>query len=113
MAKNYKRYPSQRWAFTICDNQRDIVMDEDHRKNYRMLFEQWEKCDTVHVRYCYEEKGEKLNILHLHGTVEMPKGFYRKMLMLPGYHIKLKLLESDEAEQGWIEYACKSGNQFQ
>lgn len=51
----------------------------------------------------YYEKDSK-GKWHVHGVVELPKGFYRARVCLPGYHVHFKEIWNEE---GWEDYMRK------
>lgn len=57
----------------------------------------------IHVEFKVGEKDSK-GKLHYHGIILIKKGFWRKLLVSPGYH--LKLVEVFD-KKGWIKYIHK------
>lgn len=58
---------------------------------------------SINVEYKVSEK-DKLGKVHYHGIMYLSKGFYRKRIMINGYHIKLKEVTDKE---GWLRYIHK------
>lgn len=48
----------------------------------------------------FDSKGKA----HYHGILYLQKGFFRKRIMIKGYHIKLKELQDRD---GWVKYIHK------
>lgn len=89
-----ERSPYTAWAYTVKDNRSETT-------DYYAFFDRCEQfgCKVVSK---FSEHGNH-NKLHYHGVIKIPKGFYRKKLMMPGLHLKLKEITDYE---GWLEY-CK------
>lgn len=84
------------YGFTVKDNRVDTT-------DYRSFFERCEKmgCPITHKYSELDSKGK----LHYHGIINIPKGFYRKRLMVDGLHLKLVELFDHE---GWLKYCQKA-----
>lgn len=104
-SSNQDRYPTERWAVTIVDNDRRHD-DEERAELYRKLLDHWTSELGVKVKYMYKETGYIRSKLHLHGTIELPEEFYRKKLCIPGFHLKLVKLYDEDT---WIKYASCQG----
>ncbi len=70
--------------------------------HYHPFFDRLNKL-SIEVEYKVSER-DKLGKVHYHGIMYLPKGFYRKRLMINGFHIKLREI-TDKA--GWITYIHK------
>lgn len=90
-----EKSPYTSWAYTVKDNRSETT-------DYNIFFDRCTKFGIV-VNSKYAEYG-KHNKLHYHGIMKIPKGFYRKKLMMPGLHLKLKEITDLE---GWLEYIKK------
>lgn len=83
------------YAFTVKDNRRETT-------DYSSFFDRLSKFD-VEIDCKYKELDSKGKV-HYHGIVLIPKGMYRKKLMMPGLHLKLEELYNRE---GWMKYITK------
>lgn len=83
------------YGFTVKDNRQDVT-------DYKSFFDNV-KNNGCKVTCSYNEY-DSANRLHVHGIIQIPKGFYRKRLCLQGLHIKLEELYDPE---GWIRYIRK------
>lgn len=87
------------WAFTIkkLGGEASEVCEDD----YINILDTFSKAGQVtHAIHETDPKGR----LHVHGVILLRKGFYRKMLCLQGFHVKLDELYN---ESGWIRYIKK------
>lgn len=57
----------------------------------------------IQVEYKVKEVGS-CNVEHYHGVIYLLKGFYRKKLVTPGFHLKLVEIYNKD---GWIKYIHK------
>lgn len=73
-------------------------MDAD----YTPFFDRLSKYD-IKVEFKVKE-FDKHGKSHFHGILYLPKGFWRKRIMVHGYHIKLVEVYNKE---GWIKYIHK------
>lgn len=89
-----KRSPYTLFAYTVKDNRRET-------SDYNMFFDRCKQfgCEILskHSEYGMTKK------LHYHGVMKIPRGFYRKKLMIKGLHL---YLEEVYDYGGWKEY-CK------
>lgn len=69
---------------------------------YEPFFNRLDKLG-IQVEYKVSE-NDSLGKLHFHGIMYLPKGFYRKRIMVNGFHIKLKEVTN---KTGWIKYIHK------
>lgn len=76
------------------------AVDGDH--DYSLWFEKLKKFD-ISVEYKIAER-DSLGKVHYHGIIYLPKGFFRKRLMMKGFHIKLVELYD---RSGWVKYIMK------
>lgn len=58
----------------------------------------------LHYFYEYDENM----ILHIHGTMELPKGYYIKKLAQNGFHYKLKPISNLPNMVIWFNYITKN-----
>lgn len=86
---------SEYYAFTVKDVRKDVT-------DYKPWFTEADKagCKTLSKSEEYDRRGK----LHYHGLMAIPKGLYRKSLMMYGIHYKLVKLRDI---QGWLEYINK------
>lgn len=92
---------TQSWAFTISDT----TKEHKYAKTDYKLF--WERCEQFGLRIEQREQeiGPNKGVPHYHGIIEIPKGFYRKKLMMKGLHLKLEELYN---KRGWMKYINKT-----
>lgn len=89
--------PNQSWAFTIKKlGSKDCTPDD-----YADIMDKFHKAGHISNHY-YET--DSLGKYHIHGTIELRKGFYRKMLCLQGFHVKLVEISN---QSGWDRYIQK------
>ena len=83
------------YGYTVKDNRPETT-------DYQSFFDRCEKFGVkiTHKYPEYDSKGK----LHIHGIMQIPKGFYRKKICMDGLHIKLVEIY-DEA--GWKRYITK------
>lgn len=86
------------WAFTI----KNVHSGPDQ---YDQFFKRAEGFGCI-IDCKYAENDSK-GKLHYHGIILIPKGLFRKKLMLHGLHLKLDELY-DRA--GWLKYITKDAN---
>lgn len=85
-------------AFAYTIKSLGVNKDDDYSPFFNKL-----KRLNITVEYKISERDSK-GKLHYHGIIYLKKGFYRKRLLLRGYHIKLEEIY-DKA--GWIKYIHK------
>lgn len=83
------------YGFTVKDNRQDVT-------DYKPFLDNCKQhgCNVV----CSYEEYDEASRLHIHGIIEIPKGFYRKKICMKGLHVKLEELY-DPA--GWLRYIRK------
>lgn len=90
------------YAFTI----KYVSKDHTHKylpSDYDTIFIKWMNLGCV-VETKYAEEDSK-GRCHIHGIVNIPKGFLRKKLCQTGLHVKLdKIYE----RSGWLSYIRKA-----
>lgn len=87
--------PTTSYAFTVKDNRKETT-------DYAPFFD---RCKSFGVVVSVKVgELDSHNKLHYHGILEIPKGFYRKKLTMPG--LSLKLVELYDLE-GWTKYIQK------
>jgi len=86
------------WAFTIKKLGLNDVVVED----YIYPLEQFAKFGLVDCQFFEKDSHGKL---HVHGIVLLRKNFFRKRLIITGYHIKLDELYN---RGGWERYITKA-----
>lgn len=84
------------FGFTVKDNRQDVTDYDSFMDRAKRM-----ECD---IQEYYPEKDSK-GRLHLHGIISIPKGFYRKKLMMSGLHLKLEEIYDID---GWRRYCKKS-----
>lgn len=103
MSYEEQKAQAQTWAFTIsdCTNERKHV-----KTDYQQF---WKRCEQygLHIEEKCQEIGGINKVPHYHGIIVIPKGFYRKKLMITG--ISMKLVELFD-KRGWIMYINKTNN---
>lgn len=96
---------TEKWAFTIKYNPNNLTEDE-YKQKIQELLSHWKK-QKINILEQRDEnqtkKGEPTKY-HMHGTIEIKRGVYRKKLMLPNYHIKLVAW----TDAGWTDYINKN-----
>ena len=86
------------YAYTLRSNCAGLPTEAD----YDTFFA---KCSKFKIQVEYKiSELDKAGRLHYHGIIYIPKGFYRKRLMVQGMSIKLKEVTNKE---GWIAYIHK------
>lgn len=85
-------------AFTC----KKLGRDEAKFTDYALVTEHWLVEGVTLGKLVYERDSH--NQLHIHGTINVPKNFYRKKLNVYGYHIYFREIY-DEA--GWLSYISK------
>lgn len=73
-----------------------------NKNHYDSFFQKLDKLG-VKVEYKIGEK-DSLGKLHYHGIIYVKKGFFRKRIMMKGYHVKLEEIYNKE---GWVKYIHK------
>ncbi len=101
LARKYNKqvHPMEIWAFTVKILSRKGDIDE---KSYTPFFDILYSLGKG-VRTIAEL--DKSGILHYHGIVTLPWGFYRKFLCPKGFHVKLKRVYNF---LGWEKYMMKN-----
>lgn len=77
-------------------------LGEDKNPNYKPFFDILAKF-SIPIEYMIEERDSK-GKTHWHGIILLEKGFYRKRIMIRGFHTKLVELYN---RAGWIKYIEK------
>lgn len=97
---NYKEERSEQiaWCFTVKYNKHD---HEVTLETYQVVLDLFTKYGFV--KYVESETDSK-GVLHLHGILMLRKGFFRRRLVLPNYH--LHLMECTSEDQ-WLKYITK------
>lgn len=75
------------------------------RSDYDVIWKTFEKYD-VQTRHLQWELDRSLR-LHYHGVVILPKNFYRRKLMLEGFHLNLLPLRTMDDYNRWVRYCYK------
>lgn len=89
------RANEQAWAFTL----KEVKGDKEGMERWFQRAEAFGcKIDCKYL----ELDSQKVE--HYHGILYIPKGFYRKKLMMKGYHLKLEELFD---RKGWMKYITK------
>lgn len=83
------------YGFTVKDNRIDVT-------DYDSFLDRCAKFKCIVQEY-YGELDSK-GRYHLHGIISIPKGFYRKKLVMPGLHLKLEEIYN---LIGWTKYIKK------
>ena len=84
------------WAFTVKKLGHDVTTSD-----YAAVIELYRKFGFVDSHY-YER--DSVGKFHVHGIVQLRKGFLRKRLCLPGFHTKLVELYD---RRGWELYILR------
>lgn len=88
------------WAFTI--KKTGINLNKVTIETYSSIVKRFNESGFIKD---IEEEYDSKQVLHLHGIVLLRKGFMRKMLCMPGFHVKLEEIYD---ELGWIKYINKN-----
>ncbi len=91
---------SQLWAFTVKTNLKNGKKADS--KTYEKYFRNLYKLSEV-LTYCGEVDSK--NILHYHGVIRIPNGFFRKNLCVKGYYTYLKRIFN---VREWVDYCYKN-----
>lgn len=91
---------SQSWAFTISVTSGKLYPLDTYDQF-------WKKCESYGITVSAKELevGSNKGVPHYHGIIEIPKGFYRKKLMIRGMHLRLEELYN---KKGWMKYINKT-----
>lgn len=71
--------------------------------DYDTLFSLWVKMGCIIQTKVYEDDNS--GRCHVHGIIEIPKGLFRKKIMMNGVHIKMDPIYD---KSGWLEYIRKA-----
>jgi len=85
------------WAFTFKKLGNGYVLPKDYDQVIRVL-------NRYGYVDCHFYERDSLGKLHVHGIVQLRKGFMRKRLAIQGFH--MHLVEMYE-RQGWEKYILK------
>lgn len=95
------------WALTLKYNKNDLTSTE-----LEVFYEQYKQKllhikDVEIVSWVKEDQDRKgrPTKLHIHGTLSIKRGVYRKKLLEPGFHIKLKAITDIST---WNRYTKKN-----
>lgn len=90
--------PQTAWGFTV----KMLGKAHPSLEDYYEVMHRFRKFGDVQMM---TEEYDSKNKLHIHGIVLLPKkGFYRRKLMVHGFHIKLEEIYD---RRGWIHYITK------
>lgn len=95
------------WALTLKYNPNDLTSDELH-KCYDRYKDKLARTKGVEIKAWVEEDEDKKGRptkLHVHGTLSIKRGVYRKKLQEENYHVKLKAVTE---EIPWGRYMYKN-----
>lgn len=89
------------YAFTVkvLGNENLKAVPSDYEK----VWSHWEK-SGCQIKFKNAEDDSR-GVLHYHGILSIPTGFYRKKLSVPGVHNKFEHLYD---RKGWLRYCVKN-----
>lgn len=73
------------------------------KSTYFPIWNKWKDLN-VNIKFKYSELDSEKK-LHYHGLILLPKNYYRKRLMLRGYHTYFKKCYD---EKNWLRYSTNS-----